>query len=187
MANFGPLTAEIGLPVWGSPANFNGFRILHSLLQRHRTLEANQTLHYVWPSPELVHYIYIFGGSCPLTEICPVQDSLYVQVLRSPILATLLHALHSSSGRQPNFAAWYIQRMELRNFRRGRHLYPAGRPSRWALAHILVMAALCNRAGHYIFALWFLSIFYLLLSFFPRLISAATAWMSTILLHMAWP
>jgi len=30
------------------------------------------------------------------------------------------------------------------------------------------------------------SIFYLLLSFFPRLISAAACWMSTILLHMAW-
>ena len=26
----------------------------------------------------------------------------------------------------------------------------------------VVMAALCNRAGHYIFALWFLSIFLLL-------------------------
>jgi len=38
------------------------------------------------------------------------------------------------------------------------------------------MAALCNRAGHYIFALWFL-----LLSFFPRLISAVADWMSTIL------
>ena len=31
------------------------------------------------------------------------------------------------------------------------------------------MAALCNRAGHYIFALWFLSFFLLFL--FPRLIS----------------
>jgi len=31
-----------------------------------------------------------------------------------------------SSGRQPNFAA----------LNRGRHLYSAGRPSRWALAHI---------------------------------------------------
>jgi len=30
-------------------------------------------------------------------------------------------ARHSSSGRQPNFAA----------FNRGRHLYSAGRPSRW--------------------------------------------------------
>ena len=41
---------------------------------------------------------------------------------------------------------------------------------------------------HYIFALWFLSSIYLLLSsFFPRLVSAATDWISTILLHMAWP
>jgi len=31
-----------------------------------------------------------------------------------------------------------VQGMELRNFRRGRHLYSAGRPSRWASAHILV-------------------------------------------------
>ena len=54
------------------------------------------------------------------------------------------------------------------------------------LRFLLVMVALCNRADHYIFAVWFLSsIFYL--SFFPRLISAAAGWMSTILLHMAWP
>ena len=51
---------------------------------------------------------------------------------------------------------------------------------------LLVMVALCNRADHYIFMLWFvLSIF--LSFFFPRLISAATDWISTILLHMAWP
>jgi len=37
-------------------------------------------------------------------------------------------AQHSSSGRQPNFAA----------LNRGRHLCSAGRPSRWALVHILV-------------------------------------------------
>ena len=41
-------------------------------------------------------------------------------------------ARHSSSGRQPNFAA----------LNRGRHLYSAGRPSRWALAHILVIKTL---------------------------------------------
>jgi len=48
----------------------------------------------------------------------------------------------------------------------------------------LVMAALWNRAGHYIFALWFLSssIF-----FIPRLISAVVDWMSIILPHMVWP
>jgi len=50
MTNFGPLTAEIGLPVWGTSANFNGFRVLASLLQRRRSPEANQALHNVWPS-----------------------------------------------------------------------------------------------------------------------------------------
>jgi len=50
----------------------------------------------------------------------------------------------------------------------------------------LFMAALWNRTCHYIFILWFLS-FYLLSSFFPRLISAAAYWMSTILRHMVWP
>jgi len=43
-------------------------------------------------------------------------------------------ARHSSSGRQANFAALI----------RGRHLYSAGRPSRWALAHILVYFINCN-------------------------------------------
>jgi len=32
MVNFGPLEAEIGPVVWGSPANFNGFRVLATLL-----------------------------------------------------------------------------------------------------------------------------------------------------------
>ena len=89
--NFGLLTAEICWRVWATPANFNGFRVLPSLLQRRRSPEANQTLHDVWPSPALVHHIYIFGGSCPLTESFSVQNSLCVQVLRSHILAAFLH------------------------------------------------------------------------------------------------
>ena len=32
MANFGPLAAEIDLVGWGTPANFNGFRVLAALL-----------------------------------------------------------------------------------------------------------------------------------------------------------
>ena len=68
MVNFGLLAAEIVSLVWGTAANFNGFRVL------------------------------------------------------------AVTARQSSSGRQPHFAA----------LNRGRHLYPAGRPSRWALAHILV-------------------------------------------------
>ena len=38
-----------------------------------------------------------------------------------------------------------VQGMELQNFRRGRHLYSAGRPSRWASAHILVRS--CSDLG----------------------------------------
>ena len=58
MVNFSLLTAEIVSLVWGSPANFSGFRVLASLLQRRRSTEANQTLHNVWPLPRLVDCIY---------------------------------------------------------------------------------------------------------------------------------
>ena len=56
-ANVGPLTAEIGLPVLDTPANFNWFHLLASLLQRCRSTEASQTLHNLWSSPGLAHYI----------------------------------------------------------------------------------------------------------------------------------
>jgi len=65
MANFGPLTAEIGLPVWGTPAHFNRFRVLASLLQRRRSPEASQAWHDLWPSPGLVQGIYIFWAFAP--------------------------------------------------------------------------------------------------------------------------
>jgi len=67
--------AEIRSGVCGTLANYNGFRILVSLLQRRHSLEANQTLHNVWPSHGLVDYIYIFGHACPLTEFYQVQNS----------------------------------------------------------------------------------------------------------------
>ena len=66
MVNFGPLAAEIGPVVWGTPANFNGFRVLAALLHGTLVVGVSQTA-----------------------------------------------ALN-----------------------RGRHLYSAGRPTRWALAHI---------------------------------------------------
>jgi len=52
----------------------------------------------------------------------------------------------------------------------------------------IIMVALCNRADHYIFMLWFVLLLLLLSSFFfPRLISAVGDWMFTILWHMVWP
>jgi len=67
MANFGPLTTEICWRVSGNPANFNGFYVLASLPQRRCSPQANQTLHDVWPSPGLLHHIYIFRGWAAIT------------------------------------------------------------------------------------------------------------------------
>jgi len=77
MVNFGSLAAEMVSLVWGTPTNFNGFRVLAAYTAR-----------------------------------------------------------YSSRGRQPNFAA----------LNRGRHLYSAGQPSLWALAHILVADCCCMLA-----------------------------------------
>jgi len=44
MVNFGPLAAEIGAVVWGTPANFNGFRIFAALLHGTVVVGIIQTL-----------------------------------------------------------------------------------------------------------------------------------------------
>jgi len=119
---------------------------LASLLQQRRSLEVNQTLHDVWPSPALVHCIYIFRGSCPLTEFCQVQNSLFVQVLHSPILAALLHGTPAAGSAK---LCGMVQGIEMQNFRRGRHLYSAGWPSRWASGYILVQVVLAANLLHF--------------------------------------
>jgi len=118
IVNIGPLTAEIGSLVWGTPANFNGCYVLALLMHQCHWTEVNQILHDVWPSPGLVHYIYIFAGSCPLTEFYQVPNSLSVQLLHSPILAALLHGTRVVGVSQT-----------LQCWARGHHLYLAGRPS----------------------------------------------------------
>jgi len=44
MVNFCLLTAEICWPVWGTPANFNGFRVLATLLHGTQVVGVSQTL-----------------------------------------------------------------------------------------------------------------------------------------------
>jgi len=65
MVNVGPLAAEIGPVVWGTPANFNGFPVLAALLHGTLVVGARQTLrrltesatyirrggHHVWHCP----------------------------------------------------------------------------------------------------------------------------------------
>jgi len=44
MVNFGPLAAEIGSGVWGTPANFIAFHILAALLHGTLVVGVSQTL-----------------------------------------------------------------------------------------------------------------------------------------------
>ena len=46
MVNFGPLAAEIDPVVWGTPANFNGLRVLVALMHDTPVLGASQTLRH---------------------------------------------------------------------------------------------------------------------------------------------
>ena len=109
-----------------TPTNFNGFRVLPSLLQRHRSSETSQTLHDVWPSPGLLY----FRRLLPPDRIMPgvkftLRPSLAFSYIRS------VTARHSSSRRQPNFVACYKE-WNYRTFCIERHLYSEGRPLRWA-------------------------------------------------------
>ena len=136
MANFGPLTAEIGTRVCGTPAYFNGFRILASLLQRHRSPEANQTLHNVWLSLGLVHYVYIFGA------VAPWQNFALCKIRFTSKSCVLIYWQHYCTALQQRASAelcGMVQGMELQNCHRGRHLDSAGRPSHWTSVHILVI------------------------------------------------
>jgi len=61
--NFGPLAAEIGSGVWGTPANFNGFRVLAALLHGTQAVGVTQTLRlltegatYIWQGGHHVGY-----------------------------------------------------------------------------------------------------------------------------------
>ena len=73
MVNFGLLAAEIVSLVWGTPGNFNGFRVLAALLHGTLVVVVNQTAafnrgrHYIrqgghqvghWPT-FLVSYVFI--------------------------------------------------------------------------------------------------------------------------------
>ena len=88
MVNLGLLAPEICWRVWGTPAttSLNG---------------GQQNFAGCLTSPGLVHYIYIFGSCCPITEFCHVQNSLCVlHVLCSPILAALLYGTQAVGSSQ---------------------------------------------------------------------------------------
>jgi len=77
MMNFGLLSAEILSLVWGTPANFNGYRVLAALLHGSQVVSVSQTLRrstenatYVWQGDHHVGhwptfwFHFSFWGSC---------------------------------------------------------------------------------------------------------------------------
>jgi len=78
---------------------------------------------------------YLLQMSLQYGELRPTNGWDWLAGLGHPIIFQRVSHLgsvtarQSSSGHQPNFAA----------LNRGRHLCSTGRPSRWALAHILVV------------------------------------------------
>jgi len=117
------------------PSKFQPVTRLASSLQRRRSPEANQTVHDVSPSPRYI--IYTFSGA-----LAPWQNVAGAKFTLRPKSCVLLYWQRYCAARTQLVSAklcGVVQGMELRNFRRGRYLYSAGRPSRWASAHILVV------------------------------------------------
>jgi len=115
MTKFGLLMAEIDWRVLGTPANFNGFRVLASLLHRRHSTDVNQTLYDVWPSPDgLVHYIiYTILAALVLNGILPGAKF----TLR-PSLAFCYTGSVTAREQWTPAKFWSVyKKMELRNFR----------------------------------------------------------------------
>jgi len=103
MVNFGPLAAEICWRAWGTPAHFNGFRVLASLGLLHRRPTKLCTM----LSRLLGWYtVYTFWRPLPPNGILPAAKfTLRLSLAFSCIISVT--ARHSSSGRQLKFVAWY--------------------------------------------------------------------------------
>jgi len=90
---------------------------------------------YIDNRKKLFKHQYLLQMSLQYGELRPTNGWDRLAGLGHPIIFQRVSRLgsviarQSHSGRQPNFAA----------LNRGRHLRLAGRPSRWALAHILVL------------------------------------------------
>jgi len=122
MVNIGPLAGEIRWRVWGTPTNFNR---ASAFVTAPTSLNGGQPnfarcLAVSWAGTLYIHFRRL------LTPNGILQDTFRPSFAFFHIGSA--SARHLSSGRQPNCGV--VQEMELRNFRKGRHLYSTGRPSR---------------------------------------------------------
>ena len=96
MANFGPQTAEIGLPVWGTPTFQRVSRL--AFVTAATSLTGGQPNFARCLAVSCAGTLYMhFGGLLPVTEFCPVQHSLYVPNLALSYIGSVT-ARHTSGG-----------------------------------------------------------------------------------------
>ena len=106
MANFGPLTAEIGWRVWGTQQISTGFACGFVTAVTSFTGGQPNFARCLAVSWAGILHIYVFLGllspdwTLPGT-ILTLHPSLAFSYIGS------ITAQHSTSGRQPNFVAWY--------------------------------------------------------------------------------
>jgi len=122
MANFGPLTAEIVSETFGTPANFNGFRVLASLLQRRHWLEANQTLHLCTTFGRLLGWYTIYTFSEALAPDGILPRAKFTLRPKSCVLLYWQRYCMALKRRVSAKICSMLQGMKLRNFRTRRHL-----------------------------------------------------------------
>ena len=101
------IVAEILSLVWGIPANFNGF----ASWQRYYTDVAQlRSTKLCTMFHRLVGWYTIYtlpGALAPNGILSGAKFTLHPSLAFSYKLIGSVTARHSSSGRQPNFAAWY--------------------------------------------------------------------------------
>jgi len=151
MVDFGQLTAEIRSRVWGTPANFSGFRVLAVLLHGTLVVGVSQMCGVEQWAPSIL-------GRAAITFGIGRHSSIFIKFLSVLLLRIAIickrqiyfsGAYCTINSAPLHSSGWY--RCSRRGFRgsgpqcRPFQGYFYGRPAR-----------LRSRYGHYIFALWFL-------------------------------
>ena len=133
MMNFGPHRAEIGWLVWGTPKkNLNGFRVLVYCTDVAQQRPTKLCIMFGRP---LGWCTILFWGLLSPNGILPGAKFTLRPRLAFSNNGSVT-ARHSSSGSEPNFAAWYKkwndENFASRHFQQRAPPIFRGRPSRWA-------------------------------------------------------
>ena len=107
MVNFGLLTAEIWWRVWGTPANFKGFRVLAALLHGTLVVGVSQTLRHWTEGATCIRQGGHHIGHWPIflvlyTILKVVLSEWYNWVWTYTVLGTLRHVTALVTSRRNN-------------------------------------------------------------------------------------